>query len=306
MKINPVPLTKFTLPRLYSFCNHVVELVNKQTATKLKIQIQFETMFIPAFDKFDEAYSQTKSSELTHRITELGKKRDRAISAMNGIVRVFSKDIDLALQEYARKVTIVLSSHKELTRKPMNEQTAEVTNMLQILKSKYSQALTKLNMDKWIIELERVNTELNTLVGERYEESADKRKVNTEEARKELINAYRYIVKTIDVLMYSEGEENYSDFVRNLNAIIIGYGGGSKSSSKQDKPEILEVEKPVEEKYPTAREWTQMVDVDDFKLGDICFVVVEGVKKYYEMIDTFHFDLQPDGEEGHLGWKPVE
>jgi hypothetical protein len=105
--------------------------------------------------------------------------------------------------------------------------------------------------------------------------------------------------------VYIDGYEKYESAFRKLNAIIDEY---RVTPTKKAPTVVEEEEKPAVEveKYPDAREWTTMIDVDDFKLNDICFVVVDGKKLYYKMIDEYHFDLQPNGEEGKYGWEPID
>lgn len=223
MKINTIYFKNFTLAALFQFIADVIKTIKRLDAEKLKIAPQFNRLLLPAFKKYDDAYKKEKKSILTDKITETDKARDKIISGIKGIVRAMLNDIDEENVDAAKELKILLDTYKRITKKSIKEECADITNILQEFKGKYAEAVNKLNLSKWINELERLNIEINSYINARNEETANKYKTDIKQAKKDVIAAYRTVCKQIEVHVSTEGSANYADFIRNLNAIISKY-----------------------------------------------------------------------------------
>ena len=302
MKINNSNLTRLDLASLYQFSSRFIKLVNKVGAAKLKIEPIFNNLFLKSFQKFDEAYKLIQKSAMTKIITDLDKSRDKITNSIIGIIKASINDIDNEVVEAATELKNVFDEFKGITKESFNKQTADTVNLLQLLKGKYSAHCEKVGLGKWITELERLNEEIGANIDLRGEEKAEKGKFDSSEAKKEVINAFRILCNQIEVYVALEGAGNYEEFIRNLN-VIIGELGRGKIKSEDDSPDTEPVE-PEPDKYPNAKEWK--FEEGYFKLGDICWVIIDGEKKYFEFINETYYDIDPRTEDWSLGWKKLE
>jgi hypothetical protein len=110
-----------------------------------------------------------------------------------------------------------------LARRPLNEQTSALYNLLQELNGAYAADIHTLNITKWVEELEANNRTFDELVKTRYDEKAQRTDLVVREVRIDVDAAYRTIIERIEALVIVEGLENYEAFIRRLNVVITKY-----------------------------------------------------------------------------------
>lgn len=312
MKISSVNLSKLSLPSLFQFMAIIIDLIRKVGAEKLKISRQFNELLLPAFQRFDEAYKQERKSGYTDKINACNKSRAKVITSINRIIMASINDIDNTVCEAAKKLKILFNAYKGITKKTVKEQCAEVTNMLQSLNGKYLPDVKLLGLEKWVAELQRINNEIISFLSVRFEEVGDRNKFDTVTSKREIISAYRTICKLIEVYISTEGDADYADFVRNLNAIISGFGGSRAATAQSDSTENdsnneeEEGDGGLSAKYPNAREWSADIDYQTCASGDIFFIVRNGVKEYYKLLDFGEVaTFEPGMDDGGI-WEKLE
>jgi hypothetical protein len=110
-----------------------------------------------------------------------------------------------------------------MAKKPLNEETSAIYNILQELQGKYAADVAIVGIGQWVSEVENRNKAFEELVKERFDETATRTDIVLREARGKLDEAYRIIAERVNALAVVEGVENYEQFIKTLNAVIAKY-----------------------------------------------------------------------------------
>jgi hypothetical protein len=207
----------------FQFHTEFRDLVVKFDAETLKIKKQFD-VYLPLYAREDEALKKINKSSLTQKIQDADKERDKVFANMVEVNKAMGRHFNPEIAEAANKIKIVFDTYGNVARKPLNEQTSAVYNLLQDLRSdKYKSAMEKSGILDWVNELEVRNLAFDKLMKERFDETASKCDIVLKQARIELDEAYIAIAGRINALMVVDGEEAYEKFVKTLNAVIEKY-----------------------------------------------------------------------------------
>jgi hypothetical protein len=212
-------------------------LVESVGAESLKIGPQFAE-WAPLYAAEDEALKKIVKSEFTAKIQEADKARDDTFSGMAEISRACLKHHNPDVREAAKRLKILLDTYGNIDRKPLNEQTSAIGNILQELKGKYAHDAYSVGISEWVAELEMRNEMFISLTQERFDEAAAKTSVTMAEARAEIDKQYRIIVQRINALVIVEGPEAYENFANRLNVVIDKYAAAlSRQKGRAGKKE---------------------------------------------------------------------
>jgi hypothetical protein len=226
----------------FQFYTEFRNLVQKEEAVKQKIASQFEE-WLPLYDKEDAALKKIQKSAITAQIQDADRARDEIYAGMvetsNAALKHFSEEVRSA----AARLKIVFDTYGEVVRKPLNEQTSAVYNILQELKGKYAPDTALVGIASWVSELEARNNAFADLMRERFDETAARTDIVLKEARTEVDNAYFAMREKINALVIVEGVAVYENFIRTLNAVIAKYvllakprgGRGGEQSEQQNE-----------------------------------------------------------------------
>jgi hypothetical protein len=272
----------------------------------LKIEEQVNTLVLPALKSFDEAYKKERKSDFTDGIGALDKLRDNKTSAIHGIVNTAAFDSDPKKVEASKKIKKWFGEFKGINKKPFKAQSADTTNFIQGFRGKYAPEVEILGLGKWIDELEEVNNQVIAMFGERIDEKKEKGKLDTEEARKKLISAYRTVGKYVEVLIAMEAGDPqrlaiYNDYIASVNILISEYLGGSGKTTVSDKPAV----EGSKETYPDAIEWVENFGVQNAENGMIFYIIVDGEKVFYKLLDRAAVGFVPGGTKYQEYWEKL-
>ena len=218
---------KFDLPKLrndehFQFITEFRDAVLRFGADTLKISVQFEPWLL-LYAQEDKALKKIMKSAITADIQEADRRRDQLfrgmVDANNAALRHFRPEV----QEAARRLKIVFDTYGNLAKKPLNEQTSAVYNLLQDLNGTYAADATTAGLKEWMDELQAASEAFDRLIKDRYEESALKTDLVLKQVRQQVDGQYRLIIERINALVTIEGAEAYTEFIRYLNTIIARY-----------------------------------------------------------------------------------
>jgi hypothetical protein len=223
MKIEKLRVHHLRNDAHFQFHTEFHDLVVKHCPQKMKIKPQFDA-YKSLYEREDEALKKISKSALTDKIHEADKARDEIYLGMadvnKGMCRHFNKDT----ADAAVRIKIVLDTYGNIAKKPLNEQTSAVYNIVQDLRGdKYASYVTASGLSEWVDELDSRNIALEALMKERFGETAAKSDIVMTYARKELDEAYRQICEIINVYAMLEDAREYEEFIRTLNAVIAKY-----------------------------------------------------------------------------------
>jgi hypothetical protein len=239
MKISRIYLINLRNDEHFQYHTEFMDLVTEHGAAALKIQPQFEA-YLALYGTEDDGIKKIRKSALTAEIQAADKARDTIWSGMIHMNAAALKHFDPAVQEAGKRLKVLFDTYGNIAKKPLNEQTSAVYNILQELKEKYAADVAAANIKPWVDELEARNLAFEKLMKDRFKETDLKTDVIVKEARAALDTAYQDILARISACALLEGEADYAPFVHALNTVTEKYASilarrqGKKKQSTTD------------------------------------------------------------------------
>ena len=182
-------------------------------------------------------------SVLTLELQDLDKRRDRLFRGIVEMNRVMLNHFNEQVQEASKRLKILLDTYGNIARKPMNEATSAIYNLLQELNGAYAADVALVGLTEWVTELQGCNNAFDQLMKSRYQETAMRTDLVLKDCRQDVDNVYHDIVERINASVVIEGDTAYAEFIRNLNVVIDKYTAilasrrGKAKGHNTDKPQ---------------------------------------------------------------------
>lgn len=222
MKIAKINANNLRNDGHFQFYTEFRTLVERCGADKLKIASQYES-FVTQYNDEDVVLKRINKSAYTAEIHEADKYRDEIWRGMadanKSAMNHYSQEVRLA----AGRLKIVFDTYGNVARKPLDEETSAIYNILQDLRGKYADDAATVGINGWMDELENANGNLSRLMLGRYDETAGKTDLVMRHVRQKVDDAYHIIIERLNAAIIIEGGENYSEFVSTLNAVVKRY-----------------------------------------------------------------------------------
>ena len=222
MKIDNLKTSHLRNDAHFQFYTDFRTIVERIGAPQLKIETQYAA-FLVLYDDEDVALKKIMKSAITAEINDADSYRDEIFSGMVEANKSALKHYDNNVREAAKRLKIVFDTYGNISRKPLDEETSAIYNILQDLKGKYAADAETVGLNGWIAELEQANETFSALMLDRYDESATRTSLVMKQVRQQVDDAYRTISERINASIIIEGEAQYADFVTTLNTVIKRY-----------------------------------------------------------------------------------
>lgn len=216
-------IKKFNLSRVrlmdfFQTMTNIKSFVDKENAKELGIEAP-KAVFYAKITALDEALKPLAKSELTQKLHLLDTQRDEALVGFLGHCRAFINFPDEAKSQAAQKLLLNVEKYgKNIQNKPLKEETAIITNLLQDLAtSELQQAVSLIGAEKWIENLRTANEQFAKIHNDRTQEQSLIETGKTKEARQELQEAFKVLVQTINALALINGVEKYQNIINLIN-----------------------------------------------------------------------------------------
>ena len=238
VKIKTIRITSLRNDAHFQFHSDVSRLITEENPDKLGIAPLFAT-YQPLITREDEALKKIVKSELTKKIKEADKERDKAYSSVSAIIRTTLKHHNPEVVDAAERLKIVIDTYGHINQKSYDEQTSAVYNILQEFKGKYADDIALIRIPELVDELERANVAFDTLIKKRTDEAAQQNPDTMKDVRVEVDAAYHAIEERINAAVVMEGPDKYASFVTRMNATIDRYKNllARSQHEKHDDPE---------------------------------------------------------------------
>ncbi|MDR0988028.1 MAG: DUF6261 family protein [Prevotellaceae bacterium] len=203
-----------------------------------------------ALEAEDAVLKLSNKSLITDRIVELDALRSKLYNALKKLIQDYA-----AVPELAPEATVLLQAFKDYAIH-VNEQRDRVSalmlNLINDLKSKYAQGVSKLGLEALVANFEKANQEVIDRMVERAEDQKGRTKGMLRAAREATDAAYRHFVEMLNAHVSFEGDADYADFIEFLNIEILHFrrqvlhqkgktstadGGGGDDSNSNDGDE---------------------------------------------------------------------
>lgn len=161
-------------------------------------------------------------------------QRDNLLSGFSAHLKAFQYFPEEASREAAKRLLTLLEKFgKNIQDRPLQEETAIITNLLQDIAQPQSvQDLKKIGAAAWIDALKVANTTLEQHHNSRTEQQSTIEAGRTKATRQELAEAFRNLVQTINALALINGKEPYTNLANAINQVVKNT---NLSSPKADK-----------------------------------------------------------------------
>jgi hypothetical protein len=271
---------------------------------------EYRDAYEAAIEQEDSVINKIIKSELTDSIAEINDKRNNMIVSCMEITKSYKRHPDTVKQKAATNLEILWNANKNLVKSSLTAKTSGVYNMLQDLDGKYKPYAELLGLGEFIENLRDYNNSIEKLMDERYDESAAKVSIGVKDARLVTDGYLDKIISRVCAYINIEGIAKYQDFVNRLNVVIAKYSIGKvkKPSAEiptENVPAPEETETPAEEKYPDAIEWVENFGVQNAQDGMIFYIIVEGEKVFYRLLDRAAVGFIPGGTKYQELWEKL-
>ena len=221
-KINGFRISRLKSYGHYQYHTDVVKLIVEANPGRLGIAVLFDVYKL-ALAREDDALKRIVKSEYTEQIKDADKKRDTIYISIKKIVKTALKHYNKDVVAAAKRLMILIETYEKVTSIAYREQTSAIYNILQEFNGKYADDIALLRIPEMVAELEVANKSVEELMDIRSHENAQKNTDTMKEVRAETDAAYDSIVERINALVVVEGEENYLEFITNMNELIDQY-----------------------------------------------------------------------------------
>jgi hypothetical protein len=238
MKIIRIKLNRLRNEEWFNFFTEFKTFVEQFTARNLNIEALF-VVFLTLYQQADETIEKILKSAFTSIMVYLDSVRDSTFRGLDEAVKSAAHHYEPDRREAAAILKPLFSHYGNLAARPYNEETSAIYNFIQELRSsKYADAIARLDLNRWVDELERNNQEFENTVLERNQEIAMKTDLKMLDIRRQTDKCYLDIIQRIEAQILLQGDAAFSVFVKTLNANIERYSILiNRRSGKKNEPD---------------------------------------------------------------------
>ncbi|PID88133.1 MAG: hypothetical protein CSB06_01445 [Bacteroidia bacterium] len=206
----------------YEFHGELRTMIEKHTPSKLNVEELFES-YIPLLEKEDQGLETIYQSDLTAKIAQKNEERGTLYSGIYENVRSLTKHFSPSIVESAERLKIIFRTYGNISKRSYNEATASIDNLTAELMENHYKELNTCHLLEWTNILKQSNEDFRNLMKKRNEETAQQRSINMRELRAQIDKIYRMMTERIEASALLNGEEDYKDFIAEVNNRISYY-----------------------------------------------------------------------------------
>ena len=174
-----------------------------------------------AVEGLDSALKASNTVPSAKRVTEADAARDFAWTGLYDYVKAMTAHPDASIAAAVEKALAILDKYGNPTAKPQLEESGILYNLLQELKAaKEVGDFTDLGIEPWLTRLENAETLFLNATDAKVQEEATREAGLSKQARLVADDAYRKLVDTVNMLVAMHGEEKFTTFIGNVNALV--------------------------------------------------------------------------------------
>lgn len=246
----------------FQFHANVLTFATSALAVELKIETLQKT-YADLFKREDDLYMQTRAYEETQAMNEKDRERDDLFIYIKQVVAAMLYSPVPEKKIAAQKIEFQMRPYKDAASKPAAENTAQVTNCLQVLESDANTAyITALGLTDVLPLLKQANNEFNELYVNRSDVKLGRvSNDNLKSVRSQTDEAYRAMVKAINALWLvnetithdAAQAAKLGGLIDNINALIVQFSETLSRRKAGTKPNIPVDPTPKPDTDPTPK-----------------------------------------------------
>ncbi|MDR0603024.1 MAG: DUF6261 family protein [Bacteroidales bacterium] len=187
------------------------------------------------------------ASAFTKDIRDQDKIRDKILRGFLYAVRSALFHVDPIRVKWAQIINTVLRNYGNISAKSFDAETAAIDDLIRILnEGKNLDAVRGLGLEDWLKNLQIANDDFKNLMHERYDEKSHLPIIRMRQARRESDSLIHLIFSQIEILIFTQGEDNYQPFIKEINLImdrfkaILAQQAGVRKKEKEKNKEITD------------------------------------------------------------------
>ena len=205
-----------------SFHRLIIAIIEKQTATALNVEEAFEA-YKQQVERERVAFMPQRKSAFSAGITQAHRRRGKLYQGLKHVVKAGAFHWDDTKIRAAHKLRDVLRHFGDVSTKGKLEATGAASILVSSCKKNYAAELALLGATEWIDALEEANEHVKELMNKRNSEQAQLPDIRMVDARSQVDEAYRNIIRRINAMVLLQGDEQYAGFIGFTNALIADY-----------------------------------------------------------------------------------
>lgn len=222
------------------FVTNFLEILKENNPKALKLKSQTDNLSA-LVSSMIELYKPEKGSSITKTLQEDDERRDTALVGIQSLINAFTYHFDAETKESADIMAASLKKYGTgLAKQNYQGETATINSILAEWQRKevFVNAINKLNLNDWVIELGTANTEFNSNYLDRAKEDAEAPEVKLVDLRKQIMQAYRELSNRINAFATISEVDTYSNMIKQTNSIIEKYNAVviARSSREEEVP----------------------------------------------------------------------
>ncbi|MDR1592839.1 MAG: DUF6261 family protein [Prevotellaceae bacterium] len=176
-----------------------------------------------AIDVERSALDIIRKSEYTAEIAAQDYVRDGIYRGLVDAVQSAKYHFNAFKRNAANRIDVVLKNGHNIAAKTLDQETVAIDDLLRELTGNYTSEVNTLAIGDWLAQLRMENDLLKQLMRERHPKVAQRPTPQMKVVRAETDKALRTLLDMVEALVLVNGEANYEELIRELNAISERY-----------------------------------------------------------------------------------
>ncbi|MDO4881310.1 MAG: DUF6261 family protein [Capnocytophaga sp.] len=221
MEIKKYQLKDIRLMEFFQVMLDIKSFLEKEDLPSLGLS-DIKVVFDNALRKFDEAIKPIQKSPYTQKLQEVNSERSQLLFGITKYCEAYSKFPKKDVAEASKKILLNIKKYgRQFSKKSLQEKTGIINSLISDFKNEeLSKAVQKIKAEEWISYLEEQNTIFSNIYNERTEEKGSMEIGKTQEARKEMNDAYTKLIKNINAQVTINGRQKYINLINTMNKVI--------------------------------------------------------------------------------------
>lgn len=198
---------------------------------------RFVNEYNVALVEFDDALKLNGTAKLTKAVEDADKRTDVAWSGINNFVKAMKTYPDEEIREIANEVREIMKKYGNITILPYNEQYGAMHNLLQDFDNLGVEKQIKAFLNGWIEEMKLGYDAYMKATSDRTKVESVRVAGNTKEKRNATDKAYKSLCDAVNAFVTINGEDNYKEFVSQLNVFVDKAKSTLAARSSRNKKE---------------------------------------------------------------------
>jgi len=245
MKIKSLQLSFLRNKEHFQFHSGVKKSIQLLTASTLNIEGPF-TIFLHLYNKENETLEELQKNNIPEDLVDADNNRDITLCGMLAVIKSATNHFRVEVRQSGSHLQSLFENYGSNTISTYDDQTAATNKLVEELVGMYASDVATIGLSEWVSQLKIKNLTFDSLKKSRYSDNTSLTQLAMKHTRTELDNAYLAIINRINALIELEGEDNYKQFVLEMNEQIDAYdellairkGKSKKPSQTTSQPDI--------------------------------------------------------------------